>query len=100
MSDHDTGRGPRPEPQDARPVLGSFVGMGGMAAVLFVILASGAIPPWWALVAITLVWLVLLVLGARWFMHHPWRVAALPVAVFVIWLAMLAAGVAYLDWRA
>ena len=88
------------ERSDARPLLGSFVGMGGMACVLFVVLFSGEVAPWWAVLAMSLGWLVVLAVGTRWFMHHPWRVAMLPVAMLAIWLGTIAAGVAFLDWTA
>ena len=88
---------PRP---DARPVLGSFLGMGGMACVLFLVLASGLVAPWYGVVGLALVWLVLLVVGVRWFMSHPWRVAALPVVMVVVWFATVTAGAALLDWNA
>jgi len=91
---------PERERPDARPVLGSFVGMGGMAAALFLVLASGTLAPVWAVVALTLVWLVLLVIGARWFMTHPWRVAALPVVMTAIWFATIMAGDLWLGWTA
>ncbi len=85
---------------DARPVLGSFIGMTGMACVLFLVLASGLVAPGWAVAAMTVVWLVLFVIGVRWFMRHPWRVAALPVVMVVVWFATVSAGAAFLDWNA
>lgn len=91
---------PADRPADARHLLGSFVGMTGMACVLFLVLASGLVAPWWAVTLMTLVWLVLFVLGTRWFMHHPWRVAALPVVMAVVWFATVMAGAFFLDWNA
>ena len=87
-------------PANARPVLGSFIGMSGMACVLFLVLASGLVAPAWAVAVLAVVWLVLFVLGVRWFMHHPWRVAALPVVMLVIWFGGVMAGAAFLDWNA
>ena len=92
--------GGRPRRSDARDVLGSFIGMAGMAAMLFIVLASGLVAPWWAVTLLTLVWLVLLVLGARWFMRRPWRVAALPVVMALVWVVTISAGGAFLDWNA
>ena len=95
MSDH------RPErPPDARHLLGSFVGMIGMASVLFLVLASGLVAPAWAVVVLSLVWLVLFVLSARWFMHHPRRVAALPFVMLLIWFGSIMAGAYWLGWNA
>jgi hypothetical protein len=87
-------------PADARHLVGSFIGMSGMACVLFLVLASGLVAPAWAVVLLTLVWLVLFVLGVRWFMHHPWRVAALPVVMVAVWFATVSAGAALLGWTA
>lgn len=87
-------------PADARHLLGSFVGMSGMACVLFLVLASGLVAPAWAVALLTLVWLVLFVLGVRWFMRHPWRVAALPVVMAVVWFGGVTAGAVFLDWNA
>jgi hypothetical protein len=91
---------PEPRRADARPVLGSFLGMGGMACVLFLVLASGLVAPWYGVVALAVVWVVLLVVGVRWFMTHPWRVAALPVVMVVVWFATVTTGAALLDWNA
>src|SRR5688500_18348427 len=99
MTDDQAQPGPQAAPRGARPVLGSFIGMSGMAAVLFVILA-GSVAPWWALALMTLVWLGLFVLGARWFMPHPWWVAALPVVTICLWLACVALGAGFLGWSA
>ena len=94
MSTPDGGR------PDARQVLGSFLGMGGMACVLFLVLASGLVAPWWAVVLLSLVWLVLFITGTRWFMHHPWRVAALPVVMVAVWFAVVSGGAWLFDWTA
>ena len=87
-------------PADARHLVGSFIGMIGMASVLFVVLASGLVAPLWAVLLGALVWLVFFVVGTRWFMTHPWRVAALPVVLLVIWVCAVTAGAAFLDWSA
>lgn len=86
---------PRP---NARPYRNSFIGMIGMAMVLFIILASGAVLPWYAIAALTVVWLAALVRGAQWFVSRPNRVLLLPVLVLGLWLAVLMAGVALFGW--
>jgi hypothetical protein len=88
---------PRP---DARRVLGSFLGMGGMACVLFLVLASGLVAPWYGVVALALVWVLLFVVGVRWFTTHPWRVAALPLVMVVVWFGTVMTGAAVLGWNA
>jgi hypothetical protein len=83
---------------DARMQRSSFVGMAGMAMVLFLILASGTVMPWWAMAALALVWLVGLVRAAQWFMSHPRRVVAIPVGLAALWLAVLMGGAFGLGW--
>ena len=83
---------------DARPQRSSFIGMAGMAMMLFLILASGAVIPWWGIVALTLVWIAALVQGTRWFMTRPGRVVALAVGMLVLWLVVLYGGAVLLDW--
>jgi hypothetical protein len=101
VTDPAADRSPEPERlTDARHLIGSFIGMIGMACALFLVLASGLVAPAWAVVVLTLVWLVLFVLGTRWFMHHPWRVAALPVVMLAVWVGGVSAGAAFLDWTA
>ena len=87
-------------PADARHLIGSFIGMIGMASVLFVILASGLVAPLWAVLLGSVVWLAFFVVGTRWFMTRPWRVAALPFVVLALWIGAVFAGAALLDWNA
>ena len=87
-------------PADARHLIGSFIGMTGMACVLFVVLASGIVAPLWAVALMSVVWLVFFVVGARWFMTRPWRVAALPFVVLALWIGAVFAGGALLGWNA
>ena len=77
---------------------GNLIGMAGMAMMLFLILASGAVIPWWGIVALTLVWIAALVQGTRWFMTRPGRVVALAVGMLVLWLVVLYGGAVLLDW--
>ncbi len=83
---------------DARPQRASFVGMAAMAMMLFLILASGTVVPWWGIALLTLVWVGALVRGVTWFMSHPGRVLALPVAMLALWLAVLFGGAVWLGW--
>ncbi len=82
----------------ARPQRASFVGMAGMAMVLFLILASGTVVPIWAIALLTLVWVAALVQCARWFMTYPSRVVAAPMLMVVLWLAVVYGGAVWLDW--
>ena len=83
---------------NARPQRSSFIGMAGMAMAAFLILASGAVIPWWGMALLILAWLAALVQGARWFMSHPGRVVALAVGMLVLWLVVLMGGAFLLDW--
>ena len=85
-------------PPDARPYRSSFIGMCGMAMMLFIILASGAVLPWYAIAALTVVWLAALVQGARLFLRSPVTVLLLPVLVLGLWLATLMLGVSFFGW--
>jgi hypothetical protein len=77
-----------------------FVGMGLMAASLFLYGASGLLAPAWAVVALLLVWLVLFVLSCRWWTPHPTRLPFVALFAVVFWFAALVAGGAFLDWSA
>jgi hypothetical protein len=61
-----------------------FVGMSGLAALLFLYLASGAFLPWWGVVLLTLLWLVLFAVGCRWFTLKPRGVVLLPMAGLMV----------------
>jgi hypothetical protein len=71
-----------------------------MAAVLFLIgattVAVGA--PVWALVALVLVWGWALVLCLMWFTRRPKVVVLVPVAVSLVWFAVVVGGAKYLGW--
>ena len=54
--------------------------------------------PWWALVALALVWLVALGLAVAWFAGRPRSVAALPAVVAVAWFLTVLGGARYLGW--
>ena len=77
-----------------------FVGMGLMAATLFLYGASGLLAPAWAVVALLLVWLVLFVLSCRWWTPHPKRLPFVALFAVVFWFAALVAGGAFLGWDA
>ena len=59
----------------------------GLACVLFLDLGSIAFLPWWAVAALVVVWLGLLLVAAVWWTPHPGRVpwvAAVGVAVWLV----------------
>ncbi len=83
---------------DARPYRGSFIGMAGMAMMLFIILASGAVLPWYAIAGLTVVWVAALLQGTRWFVSAPVKVLLLPLGMLVLWLTTLMLGVSLVGW--
>jgi len=75
-----------------------FVGIGGMACVLFLDLGSANVAPWWVTVLFLLLWVVLFLLAARWWTRQPTRAAWLPVVAFVVWLPTIVFGTRNLGW--
>ena len=69
---------------------GPFIGMGGLAVALFLYGYSAiALPGWLHSVVMPLLWLVLFVLGIRWFSSRPVWVMVLPVVAVVAWFALM-----------
>ena len=75
-----------------------FVGMGGMACVLFLNLGTANVAPWWVTVLFLLLWLVLFLLAMRWFVPQPTWVPWLPLGAFVVWLPTIVLGTRNLGW--
>jgi len=75
-----------------------FVGMAGMACVLFLIGASLLATPWYVVLALTVVWVGVLVVAVRWWTPHPRRLPWLAVGLAVLWFATVAGGAALFDW--
>lgn len=86
----------RQRPGDISPW--PFVGMAGLVSVLFLYGAGGLLAPWWVVVLLIAVWLVLFVLACRWWTPRPRVVALLPVVATVLWFAVMVAGGVWLDW--
>ncbi|WP_244928877.1 hypothetical protein [Nocardioides sp. W7] len=86
----------RRRPGDASPW--PFVGMAGMASVLFLYGAGGLIAPWWAVVLLLGVWLVLFVQACRWWTPRPRLVPVLPVVAVLVWFAVMVSGGLWLGW--
>ena len=67
-----------------------FIGMAGIAVALFLYgYAAIALPSWLHSLAMPLVWLVLFVLGTRWFTRRPYWMLALPVVAILVWFALM-----------
>jgi hypothetical protein len=77
-----------------------FVAMMGMAGTFFLYAASGLVAPWYGVVALLLVWLVLFVVACRWWTLHPTRMLWLPLVAVAVWFGVLTGGAALFDWTA
>ena len=74
---------PPPEVHRLRP---SFVGMTGLACVLFLDLGSATqLGAGWT-IGLCVLWLVLLLIGVRCFMTQPWVVLLLPLVGLAAWV--------------
>jgi len=72
----------------ARPA--PFIGIGGLAVAVFLYGYSAfAVPSWLHSLVMPLLWLVLFVVGTRWFTRRPSWVPALAVLAFVAWFALM-----------
>ena len=72
--------------------------MGAMAAVLFLDGAALLLAPWWAVVALLVVWVSLFVLCTRWWTPHPRRLPWVAGAALVLWFAVMLGGGITLGW--
>ncbi len=75
-----------------------FVGIGGMACALFLVLGTADVAPWWVTTLLLVLWLVSLAIATRWFVPHPTRVPWLPVLVVAVWLPVVLLGTRQLGW--
>lgn len=75
-----------------------FVGLGGMACVLFLILGTADVAPWWVTTLFVLMWLVLFRMATHWFVPKPTLVPWLPLVAFVVWLPTIVLGTRQLGW--
>jgi hypothetical protein len=73
-------------PPDVRRLRPSFVGMTGLACVLFLNLGSATILGAGWTIGLCVLWLVQLLIGVRSFMTRPWVVLLLPVVGFGAWV--------------
>ena len=92
----------------ARPVLERpdavspwpFVGMGLVAADLFLYGAAGLVAPWWAVLVLLVVWVLCFVQSCLWWTTHPRRITVLAAAMAVGWFVFLVVGAALFEWQA
>jgi len=68
---------------------GPWIGFTGLAVLLWVYVFSGMFAPWWVVLGLLAVWLVLLVLAIGWTRPRPRTVAVLPFLGFALWLGVV-----------
>jgi len=73
-------------PSEVHRLRPSFVGMTGLACVLFLDLGSATqLGAGWT-IGLCVLWLVLLLIGIRCFMTQPWVVLLLPLVGLAAWV--------------
>jgi len=69
---------------------GPFLSIGGLAVAFFLYAWSAiALPGWLNSLVLPAFWLVLVVVGARWFTRRPRASVLLPVVAVVVWFAVM-----------
>ncbi len=87
-------------PQGRKASPWPFIAMMGMAGTFFLYGASGLWAPWYAVVLLLTIWVVLFFIATRWWTPHPKRTMWLPLIAVAIWFAVLILGEALFDWTA
>jgi hypothetical protein len=77
-----------------------FVGMAGMACAFFLYAASGLVAPWWGVVALLVVWVLLFVVACAWWSLHPTWVPWVAAGAIVFWFVAVLGGAFVLGWSA
>lgn len=75
-----------------------YAGMVLMASSFFLYGASLLVAPWWGVLLLVLVWLVLFGLCCAWWTPHPKRLVPVALGSMLFWFAVLVAGGAFLGW--
>lgn len=89
-----------PRGRGALRILLGGLSLFAMLVIGFVYLTSGLVAPLWAVAGLLIFWVILVVLGLRWFREHPWRLLALPVIAVLMWLVVITLGERLLGWTA
>jgi len=77
-----------------------FVAMIGMAGCFFLYVSSGLLAPWYGVVLLLVIWVVLFVVATRWWTPHPKRTLLLPLIALALWFGVLTACEVLFDWTA
>ena len=76
-----------------------FVGMGLMAATLFLYVYAVVIVPWYVLVGLLVFWLFLMLECVRVWGTHPRRLIAIPILAAVVWASVIIGGAFAFSWQ-
>jgi prepilin signal peptidase PulO-like enzyme (type II secretory pathway) len=77
-----------------------FLSMIGMAGCFFLYAVSGLVAPWYGVVLLLAIWVVLFVVATRWWTPHPKRTLLLPLVAIVVWFGVITLGEVLFDWTA
>jgi hypothetical protein len=77
---------------------GPWIGVGGLACLLWLVIASALFAPWWGVGLLLLVWLAAVALAIGWARPHPAWVAGVPLLGLAAWVGLVAVGVAWWGW--
>ncbi|WP_110205248.1 hypothetical protein [Nocardioides daejeonensis] len=77
-----------------------FVGMIGLFCALFLYGASVLLAPWWGVLLLLTLWLVLFGMACKWWTPHPKRLPFLAIFAMLFWFCFINAGGAWLGWVA
>lgn len=75
-----------------------FIGMGGMACAFFLYAAAWPLAPWWVVIAMLIVWLVLFIQACRWWTPKPDRVLILGGSTICLWFVVYLGGGVLFHW--
>ena len=83
----------RPDPAEAPRRISPlpFGGMIGLACVLFLDLGTAGVLPWWALLLLLAVWVVLFVVACLWWTPRPGRLPWLAAIGLAVWVVVVVA---------
>jgi hypothetical protein len=77
-----------------------WLGMILTVSSFFLYAASGLITPWWGVVVMVALWLVLFVLCCVWWTAHPRRLVWIGVLSYPLWFCLVVGGALAFGWKA
>ena len=77
-----------------------FLGMILIVSSFFLYAASGLIAPWWGVVAMVAVWLVLFVACCASWSTNPRRLVWIGALSYPLWFGLIVTGALVFDWSA